>query len=161
MLYPCLLPIAVTPKHNENSADLLFSSTSLVSCPESTSDRGACLLSRYRPNAYFDPSWYREQNAEVQRSDTDPLLHYIQTGERERRRPMPHFDPAWYCTTYGLAEGESALRHFLQRRHTGEVSPIAEFDAAWYLQTYRDVAAAGIDPTEHYMVQGYKEARNP
>ncbi|MBV9758284.1 MAG: glycoside hydrolase family 99-like domain-containing protein, partial [Alphaproteobacteria bacterium] len=115
----------------------------------------------YRPNPYFDPAWYREQNPELRRGDTDPLLHYIRIGEREHRRPVPHFDPAWYRTAYAVAEGESALRHFLQRRHGGEVSPIPEFDAAWYLQTYRDVAAAGIDPVEHYMIQGYKEARNP
>lgn len=115
----------------------------------------------YWPNPYFDPCWYREQNPDVRRNDADPLLHYMRTGERERQRPVPHFDPAWYRAAYGLGESAPVLRHFLQRRHTGEVSPIAEFDACWYLQTYRDIAAAGIDPVEHYMVQGYKEARNP
>ena len=114
-----------------------------------------------RPNPYFDPGYYREQNEDVRRADTDPLLHYIRYGERERRRPIAHFDPAWYCATYGLADDEPRLRHFLERRHSGKVSPIAEFDSAWYLETYRDIAEAGMDPVEHYMIQGYKEARNP
>ncbi len=115
----------------------------------------------YRPNPYFDPVFYRERNPDVGRTEADPLPHYIRYGERERRRPGPHFDPAWYRTANNLAENAPCLRHFLEHRHKGKVSPVAEFDAAWYLETYPDVAAAGIDPFEHFLVQGYKESRNP
>ena len=90
-----------------------------------------CLLPRRRPNPYFDPLFYREQNEDVRRANGDPLLHYIRCGDHERRRPVPHFDPAWYRATYGLADDEPCLRHFLERRHSGKVSPIAEFDSAW------------------------------
>ncbi|MEM5422989.1 glycosyltransferase [Paraburkholderia ferrariae] len=35
------------------------------------------------------------------------------------------------------------------------------FDAKWYLQTYTDVAAAGIDPLEHFIAFGEAEGRDP
>ena len=33
------------------------------------------------------------------------------------------------------------------------------FDAAWYLEQYPDIAAAGIDPFQHYLEHGKKEGR--
>lgn len=36
-----------------------------------------------------------------------------------------------------------------------------EVDREWYLQTYPDVAASGIDPTEHYLLYGKTEGRYP
>ncbi len=39
--------------------------------------------------------------------------------------------------------------------------PSLFFDSAWYLEIYTDVAEAGADPTEHYLLFGYKEGRNP
>jgi len=35
------------------------------------------------------------------------------------------------------------------------------FDTAYYLAQNPDVAAAGVDPYQHYMVSGWKEGRNP
>jgi hypothetical protein len=35
------------------------------------------------------------------------------------------------------------------------------FDEDWYLRRYPDVAAAGIDPVEHYCRHGAAEGRNP
>lgn len=34
-------------------------------------------------------------------------------------------------------------------------------DAAWYLRTYPDVAAAGVDPQQHYQLHGRAEGRLP
>lgn len=36
-----------------------------------------------------------------------------------------------------------------------------EFDAAYYLERYPDVAAAGLDPVEHYVTYGTEEGRDP
>ncbi len=36
-----------------------------------------------------------------------------------------------------------------------------EFDEAYYLKTYDDVARAGNDPLEHWVVTGFREGRNP
>jgi FkbM family methyltransferase len=35
------------------------------------------------------------------------------------------------------------------------------FDPAWYLAEYPDVAAAGLDPLEHFLTRGRREGRNP
>ena len=56
---------------------------------------------------------------------------------------------------------ENALSHYLKHRSAGTYSPIPEFDAAYYLQTYQDVADARVDPFEHFMLQGFREGRNP
>lgn len=35
------------------------------------------------------------------------------------------------------------------------------FDAKWYLESYQDVAKAGISPALHYLLDGWKEGRDP
>lgn len=35
------------------------------------------------------------------------------------------------------------------------------FDAFWYLETYQDVASAGMDAWQHYLLHGYAEQRLP
>ena len=54
-----------------------------------------------------------------------------------------------------------AFAHYLAHRTTGRVSPIPEFDAEYYYRTYPDIAAAAIDPFEHYINAGFREGRNP
>ncbi|MGI4950589.1 MAG: glycoside hydrolase family 99-like domain-containing protein [Janthinobacterium lividum] len=114
-----------------------------------------------KPNAYFDPAWYVEHNTDVAAGGQDPLLHYVEHGEHEGRQPVAFFDPLWYRQRYAVPRGVLCLTHFLQHRHGGAVSPLPEFDAAHYLARYPDVAAAGMDPFEHYLVQGAAEDREP
>ena len=52
------------------------------------------------------------------------------------------------------------------RRRVGE--PIldladlaAQVDSAWYLEKYPDVAAAGVDPVQHFLLFGHAEGRSP
>src|SRR5665213_2653990 len=40
-------------------------------------------------------------------------------------------------------------------------TPAPDFDAAFYLAAYPDVAAAGLDPYEHYRLAGRAELRLP
>lgn len=91
----------------------------------------------------------------------NPLVHYIRGGEAENRAPCGHFDLAWYRTRHPPPVTGTLLAHYLERRRTGQVTPVPEFDAAWYLETYPDIAAAGIDPFEHYLLWGWREGRNP
>ncbi|NMJ43407.1 glycosyltransferase [Roseomonas sp. JC162] len=114
-----------------------------------------------RPNPYFDPLWYLAQHPDVMEGGLNPLFHYAFHGEAEGRRPSPFFDPAWYRAQYQLAAGEIALAHWLKHRETGRFSPLQEFDVDYYLGRNPDVAAAGIDPFEHFWTQGYREGRNP
>lgn len=114
-----------------------------------------------RPNAYFDSLWYQETNPEVAEQKLNPLYHYLKFGECEGRQPSIHFDPAWYRQRYGLAGNECVLAHYLRHRRSSLFAPIPEFDVQFYTDTYPDIAAAGIDPFEHYLNWGYREGRNP
>jgi glycosyltransferase involved in cell wall biosynthesis len=113
------------------------------------------------PNAYFDPAYYVAQNRDVADQGQNPLLHYAEHGEAEGRFPIAHFDPVWYRRTYAVPAGMLCLAHFLLHRAEGIVSPIPEFDAVHYLARCPDVAAVGMDPFEHYLVQGAAEDRVP
>ncbi len=114
-----------------------------------------------RPNRYFDTAWYLHNNPGIVRSGINPVVHYVTTGEAEGRAPAEYFDLAWYATQHEPEGGRSLLAHFLDRRCTGQVSPLPEFDAAFYLARYPDVAAAGVDPFEHYLLYGFREGRDP
>lgn len=50
---------------------------------------------------------------------------------------------------------------FAIRREYNEIRAAMLFEAEWYLARYPDVAAAGIDPLEHYIRFGSGEGRNP
>ena len=114
-----------------------------------------------QPNAYFATTWYLQENQAVQRGGGNPLLHYMLEGEAAGRAPAPWFDLQWYATQHRAAPGQTLLAHFLALRRSGTVSPLPEFDAAFYLSRYPDVAAAGVDPFEHYLLWGYREGRDP
>lgn len=148
----------------------LFDTAYYLKCNPDLAGLGSEALAHYhyygwregrRPNLYFDPVWYRGQYPEVASADVNPLLHYITAGESEGCKPIAWFDPAWYARTHKPPPGVTALRHYLQNRQAGGVSPMPEFDPAFYLRAYPDVAAAGLEPLEHYMVQGFREARRP
>ncbi len=114
-----------------------------------------------RPNLYFDPLWYLEQNPDVAEENLQPLFHYAQFGDREGRRPCVYFDPIWYRRRYELSHDTCTLAHYLAHRHSCRYSPVPEFDAVFYGETYPDIAAAGLDPFEHYLFVGYREGRDP
>ncbi|MGG5819314.1 glycoside hydrolase family 99-like domain-containing protein [Falsiroseomonas sp. HW251] len=114
-----------------------------------------------RPNPYFDPLWYMDQNRDVAATGLNPLYHYAFHGDAEGRRAAPLFDSAWYRRRYEIPAGQPALAHFLANRTGGQVSPMPEFDVAYYLRHSPDVAAAGVDPFEHFWGFGYREGRNP
>ncbi|WP_201861476.1 glycoside hydrolase family 99-like domain-containing protein [Microvirga soli] len=114
-----------------------------------------------RPNPYFDAAWYLATYADIRQAGIEPLTHYVLIGEREGRRPTPIFDPVWYRERYRIEGQGLAFAHFLAHRTTGQVSPLPEFDAEYYYHTYPDIAAAAIDPFEHYINAGFREGRNP
>ena len=113
------------------------------------------------PNPYFDIDYYLAENPDVRAAGINPLLHYILAGEACGRAPSAVFDTAWYASHHSVPPGISALAHFLSLRTGGTASPIPEFDAAYYLANNKDIAAAGIDPFDHFLRYGYREGRDP
>ena len=113
------------------------------------------------PNPYFEPLWYLETNADVREAQAQPLMHYAFVGDKEGRRPSLKFDPDWYRKNYNIASDDCGLGHYLNNRTTGRFSPLPDFNVEFYLKENPDVAAAGIDPFEHFVNYGYREYRNP
>jgi hypothetical protein len=142
-------------------------------------DKSACMLAQE-----FDAAFYLAANADVAAAGVDPLAHYCSYGWREGRRPSPTFDTSWYLATNpdvaasgvdpfrhwlvaGRAEGRLPLSpHAVPLENTHEAAErIAtirtEFSERYYLSQNPDVAAAGMDPAEHYYRHGWREGRNP
>lgn len=55
--------------------------------------------------------------------------------------------------SFDLASAYETLEAILSR--------IPIFDAEYYCERYPDIVSANMDPFEHYLIQGYKEDRNP
>jgi len=114
-----------------------------------------------RPNAFFDPLWYVDQHRDVAQTGLNPLFHFAFHGDQEGRRAAPLFDSEWYRKAYDIPAGQVTLAHYLANRTSGRFSPMPEFDVAYYVKHSPDVAAAGVDPFEHFWGFGYREGRNP
>ena len=69
----------------------------------------------------------------------------------------PHFT-AWAKGTLAQEAGQAAAAHKYVQLAIAESSL---FDPAWYLEKYPDVAAAGVEPLEHYIANGAAELREP
>ncbi len=53
------------------------------------------------------------------------------------------------------------LQGAVARREMAIIERSGLFDAAYYLNRYPDVQASGLDPLEHYVLRGAREARQP
>jgi hypothetical protein len=129
-----------------------------------------------KPNQHFDPAWYLQTYGATVGHEANPLVDYITKGERAGRRPSPSFDPVKYRARHRLGRDESPLRHYLARqpapaspnplsrlfhwmRRPSPLALPAQFDPQLYLEANPDVAAAGMDPAEHYLRYGESEGR--
>ena len=131
-----------------------------------------------KPNPHFDTAWYLKAYGEEVGPDVNPLVHYVTAGEAAGRRPFPTFDPIKYRARHRLGRDESPLRHYLARKPEPPSSTVvsrlidwirpppalppevpAQFDPQLYLEANPDVAASGMDPTEHFVNHGNSEGR--
>ncbi len=74
----------------------------------------------------FDPQFYRSAYPDVAALNMDPLLHYLESGCRERRDPSPAFNTAHYLEQCALL-GESpqnALTHYLTEGIARGLTPV-------------------------------------
>src|SRR5262249_40006211 len=52
------------------------------------------------PCPYFDSAWYLKTYPDVERSRTSPLVHYLETGNKEGRLPHPSFNRGLFINRY-------------------------------------------------------------
>lgn len=132
--------------------------------------------------AEFDRDFYLESYPDIAAAGVDPLQHYMKTGWKERRDPTASFSTGFYLDTYPdvAGTGVNPFHHYIRigrrerrsavprpaktKQNAAPVQQVMnqpEFDRDFYLGRYPDVAAAGIDPLQHYMTNGWKERRDP
>src|SRR5262249_12478350 len=73
-----------------------------------------------------------------------------------------HVDAATHYHTEGYLEGRQPSPSGMATLVLGgdKIAPNG-FDYTYYLQQNPDVAAAGVDPLQHFETNGWKEGRNP
>lgn len=73
------------------------------------------------------------------------------------------FDAAWYRLKYADDVGhiDDVWKHYLQVGWKLKFDPCEFFWGAWYLERYQDVAAAGLNPLQHFEQHGAFELRDP
>jgi hypothetical protein len=140
------------------------------------------------PAPWFSVRRYLEANGDVAGSGAEPLHHYLTVGRYEGREVYPsEHASAWFAAQ--RAGGEAGNWSFetlaapvpvsapapaaepiavLADAPAPAVSPLderefvaAEFDAAYYAGVHPDVAEAGTDPLEHFLLTGWREGRDP
>ena len=88
----------------------------------------------------FDADYYLHANPDVAAAAADPWTHFVDHGIFEGRRPgSPH-----------LSRADRAL-----------ILETGIFDAKFYLESNPDVAAAGVNPLDHFLRHGSRENRSP
>lgn len=127
----------------------------------------------------FDVAFYRSKYPDVVEKRFEPILHYLLEGWRLGYDPHPQFSTAHYLDSnpdvrqaginpyvHFLAEGRREGR---SSRPAGAWAPRAtvrdivapQFDPAFYLARNLDIAAAGVDPLDHFLDFGWREGRDP
>lgn len=126
------------------------------------------------PAPWFSAEAYLAANDDVREGGIEPLFHYLTRGRREGREIQPSrhardyerlagWAPApWsFETLAGLAEGPRLDPVGAAELARNRMIAAAEFDVRYYLALNPDVAAAGVDPLDHFLSSGWKEGRDP
>ena len=110
-------------------------------------------------NVLFDADFYLSHNPDVSQAGVNALNHFNTFGWHEDRDPNAFFDTSWYRALYKDAAGTNPLDHYHTTGWKKGYDPSANFDTKLYLINNPDVAAAGVDPLEHYLRNGASEGR--
>jgi hypothetical protein len=131
------------------------------------------------PAPWFSVSAYLKAYPDV--AGTDPFRHFLTRGRREGRDVFPSkageaylkarlqrgeapswgFEPGLTAAAVGPSEPPAPVDPVAQRLRTDRELIADEFDVAFYLGLRPDVAEAGVDPIEHFLVDGWRENARP
>lgn len=108
------------------------------------------------PNPEFSTRFYLNDHPDVAAAGVNPFWHYIVAGKAE--------GPVWGAPPEPALETEGAPieQGLTGKQIADEVATIrSDFDSGFYLRHNPDVANAGVDPVEHFVLSGWKEGRDP
>ncbi|KQO73991.1 hypothetical protein ASF20_01340 [Methylobacterium sp. Leaf88] len=133
----------------------------------------------FNPSPFFDTSFYLSAYRDVQEFGINPLIHYLLDGGPELRRPSDDFDvqafiaahptlhvtkktPAEHCVElYGNYHWRDRSAPRLTTSNAALATFRSVFNADFYVSHNPDVAAANIDPLQHFIHNGQFEHRDP
>ncbi len=107
----------------------------------------------------FDPYYYMLAYPDIRTAGLDPYQHWISNGSSEGRNPNRFFDAAYYRSNYGIPASVNALADYYSTGWQAGRNPSAAFSTSRYRQAHPDIAAANINPLQHYLEYGYAEGR--
>ena len=128
------------------------------------------------PAPWFSTRGYVAAYPEVAKAGWNPLHHYLTVGSREGREVVRSHraeayllgharrgrEPAWSFEALIAADQSAAdLARAAEARLRDRTLAAGEFDVAFYLAGNADVANAGLDPLDHFLEIGWREARDP
>lgn len=129
----------------------------------------------FDPNPDFSTLSYLLDNPDVAKSDLNPLLHYVTSGQQQGRPVRPSefalqeltyervnaaFDVDFYRLQRSDLPGDvEPVNHFLTEGWREGLDPSPDFNTRAYLDAYGDVAEAGCNPFVHYLLYGRVEGR--
>lgn len=109
----------------------------------------------------FDTEFYLRQNKDVAGHNLDPLEHFINMGEVERRDPHPLIWMDRLAIQPGLEGVERPFRAYISDSRFFLASAHPLFDGEFYLYENRDVRKHRVCPLLHYCAIGWREGRQP
>lgn len=104
----------------------------------------------------FDAQHYLKTYPDIAACGADPLMHYVEHGDREGRWPNAHFDPQTYRAQFGL-EGVGpvcALYHYAAVGEDLRLGSPKAFDPQRYLMLNPGLQAWLDRPMTHYLHLG-------
>ncbi len=111
-----------------------------------------------RPNYLFSYAQYRVLNRDV---STNPLVHYLEFGWKERRRPHILFDPSHYDKQAPVPLDADPLAHYLGLPAPDRPSAHPMIDLGFYGSQNPDLAGTAYGLYQHFVRFGGIEGRNP
>ena len=109
------------------------------------------------PSPLFWPRWYSRRNKLS--ASQHPFLHYLLRPDEQS--PHPLLDIAHLKKQIPAWESCAIAQAFITEIGLHRLMPHPQFDSGWYLDTNPDVAAAKMNPLEHYLYFGNRENRAP
>lgn len=109
------------------------------------------------PSPVFAPRWYARRYSLP--SSVHPLLDFLLCAED--RNPHPLLDVKFLKQQSSSWNVGSIALEYLTDVQRFRLKPHPLFDTQWYLLNNPDVAAAAVNPLEHYLQFGHAEGRTP
>ena len=101
----------------------------------------------------IDRRLYYLMYPDLEQSEIDPFIHYINFGKLEKRNPHPLLNHNYYTSNYPETAHFkfSVLFHFIKFGSSKGYNPSEFFNTSYYQRRYPDVKASKINPLIHFL----------